>query len=45
MEERSIISELDENMHCLMMKERKMNVGWKKRKIFEYFNIKRCYDC
>jgi len=27
------------------MKERKVNVGWKKCSIFEHFNVKRCFKC
>jgi len=41
--EGSIIIELNENTHRLIMKERKVNVGWKKCTIFEHFNVKRCF--
>jgi len=43
--EGSIIIELDENTHHLIMKERKVNVGWKKCSVFEHFNVKRCLKC
>jgi len=42
-EEGSIIIELNKNIHRLMMKEKKMNVGWKKCSIFEQFNVKTCF--
>lgn len=41
----SIILELDENTLSIIMKERKVNVGWKKCIILEHFNVKRCYKC
>jgi len=44
-EDGSIIVELDDNTHRLMMKEKKINVGWKKCSIVEHFNVKRCYKC
>jgi len=44
-EKGSIIVELDENTRCVMMKEKKVNIGWKKCSIFEHFNVERCYKC
>jgi len=44
-EEGSIIIELDQNTRGVIMKEKKLNIGWKKCSVFEHFNVKRCYKC
>jgi len=44
-EEGSIIVEMDENTYRKMMREGKVNVGWRKCPIFEHVNVMRCFKC
>ncbi|XP_029670033.1 uncharacterized protein LOC115239577 [Formica exsecta] len=44
-EEGSIIIEVDEETHELMLKKEKLNVGWRKCPIFNHINVKRCFKC
>jgi len=44
-EEGSIIMEVDEEMHELILKKAKLNVGWKKCPVFNHINVKRCFKC
>jgi len=44
-EEGSIIMEVDEETHELILKKAKLNVGWKKCPIFNHINVKRCFKC
>lgn len=41
----SIIIETDEEIHDLMLKKEKLNVGWRKCPVFNHFSIKRCFKC
>src|SRR5580765_111126 len=41
----SLILEVDEMTHELMLKRIKINIGWNKCPVFEYYNVKRCYKC
>jgi len=40
-EEGSIIMEVDEETHELILKKAKLNVGWKKCPVFNHINVKR----
>jgi len=44
-EEGSIIMELDEETHELILKKAKLNVRWKKYPVFNHINVKRCFKC
>lgn len=41
----SIIIEVDEATHDLMLRKAKLNIGWKKCPVFNHFSIKRCFKC
>lgn len=41
----SIIVEVDEVTHDLMLKKEKLNIGWRKCSVFNHFSIKRCFKC
>lgn len=41
----SLIIELDDVTHDELMKRGKVNVGWRKCRVFEYFSVKRCFKC
>ncbi|KYN09819.1 hypothetical protein ALC57_18072, partial [Trachymyrmex cornetzi] len=45
MEVGSVITELDEEMHELMLKKAKSSVGWKKCPVFDHISVKRCFKC
>lgn len=40
----SIIIEVDTCMYYMLRRE-KINIGWKKCLIFNYVNVKRCFNC
>jgi len=42
-QDNSIIMELDEVTHDWMLKEKRLNVGWRKYPVFDFVNVKRCY--
>lgn len=44
-EEGSIILEVDERTHEILLNKGKLSVGWKKCKAFNHLNVKRCYKC
>ncbi|XP_036147511.1 uncharacterized protein LOC118647204 [Monomorium pharaonis] len=44
-EGRSLIIEVDEVTHELMLKKEKLNIGWRKCPVFNHFSIKRCFKC
>ena len=44
-EEGSIIMEVDEETHKLILKKPKLNIGWKKCPVFNHINVKRCFKC
>ncbi|XP_071652277.1 uncharacterized protein [Temnothorax longispinosus] len=44
-EEGSLILEVDDVTHELMLKREKINIGWRKCRVFNYFSVKRCYKC
>lgn len=41
----SIIIEVDEVTHDLMLKKEKLNIGWRKCPVFNHISIKRCFKC
>lgn len=41
----SLIIEVDKATHERMIKRKKINIGWSKCFVFDYFNIKRCFKC
>jgi len=43
--EGTIIMEVDEVTHELLLKKAKLNVGWKKCPVFNHINVKRCFKC
>lgn len=40
-----LIVEVDERLHERMLKREKINVGWKKCRVFDHCNVKRCFKC
>lgn len=42
---RSVIIEVDEETHKLMLKKEKLNIGWRKCHVFNYCSVKRCFKC
>lgn len=44
-EEGSLILEVDETTHERMIRKEKLNIGWRKCLVFDYFNVKRCFKC
>jgi len=44
-EEGSIILEVDEKTYELMLRREKLNIGWKKCKVFNHYSVKRCFKC
>ncbi|XP_039313145.1 uncharacterized protein LOC120359509 [Solenopsis invicta] len=43
--EGSVIMEIDEETHELILKKSKLNIGWKKCPIFNHISVKRCFKC
>lgn len=41
----SIIVEIDEETHNLILKKEKLNLGWKKCPVFNHYSVKRCFKC
>lgn len=44
-EEGSIILEVDEGTHKLMLRREKINIGWKKCMVFNHYNVRKCFRC
>ncbi|XP_076302220.1 uncharacterized protein LOC143220467 [Lasioglossum baleicum] len=44
-EGRSIIIEVDEVTHAVMLKKEKLNIGWRKCPVYNHLSIKRCFKC
>lgn len=44
-EDGSLIIEVDKRTHEQMINREKINIGWRKCRIFDYFNVKRCFKC
>jgi hypothetical protein len=44
-EEGSIIMEVDEETHEMILQKAKLNVGWKKCPAFNHISVKRCFKC
>lgn len=44
-EEGSLILEVDEESHELMLKRVKINIGWRKCMIFNHCSVRRCFKC
>lgn len=40
-----VIVEVDDATHVEMLKMEKINVGWKKCRVVNYLNVKRCFNC
>jgi len=43
--EGSIILEVDEKTHELMLRKKKLNIGWKKCMVFNHYSVKRYFKC
>ena len=41
----SAIIELEMSSYDEIIENRKINIGWEKCRVFEYYNISRCYNC
>lgn len=39
----SIIIEVDEVTHDMILKKEKLNIGWRKCSVFSHFSIKKCF--
>lgn len=44
-EEDSLILEVDEETHELILKRGKINIGWKKCMVFNHYSVRRCSNC
>ncbi|XP_020297978.1 uveal autoantigen with coiled-coil domains and ankyrin repeats protein-like [Pseudomyrmex gracilis] len=44
-DEGSIIVEVDINTQDAIMKEKRLNIGWRKCPVYEHFSVKRCFKC
>jgi len=44
-EDGSLILEVDEMTHELLLRREKINIGWRKCLVFDYYSIKRCFKC
>ncbi|XP_071579731.1 uncharacterized protein [Temnothorax nylanderi] len=44
-EEGSIILEADEMTQRMMLEREKVNLGWRKCRVFKYLSVKRCFKC
>lgn len=40
-----LILEVDKTTHEQMIKREKINIGWRRCLVFDYFNVKRCFKC
>ncbi|RLU26059.1 hypothetical protein DMN91_002222 [Ooceraea biroi] len=41
----SLLLEMDEETHELILRREKINIGWKKCLVLNYFDVKRCFKC
>lgn len=41
----SLILEVDEMTHELMLRREKINIGWRKCLVFNHYSVKRCFKC
>lgn len=41
----SLIIELDDKTHDIIIRRELINIGWRKCRIFNYHNVKRCFRC
>lgn len=41
----SVILEVDEMTHELMLRREKLNIGWRKCLVFDHYSVKRCFKC
>lgn len=44
-EDGSVIIEVDEEIHNLIIMKGKLNIGWKKCPVFNHYSVKRCFKC
>lgn len=44
-ENSSLLIEMDEETHDLFMRRGKINIGWRKCRVFHYHSVKRCFKC
>ncbi|XP_020296751.1 neurofilament medium polypeptide-like [Pseudomyrmex gracilis] len=44
-DEGSIIVEVDINTQDAIMREKRLNIGWRKCPVYEHFSVKRCFKC
>ncbi|EFN77658.1 hypothetical protein EAI_05448, partial [Harpegnathos saltator] len=41
----SLLIEMDEVTHDLIIRREKINIGWRKCRKFHYYSVKRCFKC
>lgn len=44
-EEGSLILEADEVTHDLLQRKGKINIGWRKCRVFNHYSVRRCFKC
>lgn len=44
-EDGSLIMEVDEMTHEIMLRREKLNIGWRKCRVFDHYSVKRCFKC
>jgi len=44
-EDGSLILEVDEMTHELLLSREKINIGWRKCLVFDHYSVKRCFKC
>jgi len=44
-EDGSLILEVDEMTHELLLRNEKINIGWRKCLVFDHYSVKRCFKC
>lgn len=43
--EGSVIIEVDKETHEVVLQKEKLNIGWRKCRVFNHINVKRCFKC
>lgn len=41
----SLILETDEETHEMLIKNGRVSIGWRKYRVFEHINVRRCFKC
>jgi len=44
-EDGSLILEVEEMTHELLLSREKINIGWRKCLVFDHYSVKRCFKC